>query len=164
MHSRFAKASKRVVPSENRGVSAVMVVAVLVVGIELFTATTHIRLFAQVGYKNLRAPSHLVRDADLDPFAYFAPSQALVAAQRIIPDNASYTIVLGHEAPGPSATIADDIFRFWLVPRHYTPRIREADWAITYNESSESLGVRYTQELGLGPGVNAVRLARPAHG
>ena len=141
MHARFAKAPKRFVPSGNRGVSAVMAVAVLVVGIELFTAATHIRLFAQVGYKNLRASPHLVRDADLDPFAYFAPTQALVAAQRIIPKDATYTIVVGHEQPGPSATIADDIFRFWLVPRHYTPSIREADWAITYNESSESLGV-----------------------
>ena len=56
MHSRFAKAPTRLVPSANRGVSAVMAVAVLVVGIELFTAATHIRLFAQVGYKNLRAP------------------------------------------------------------------------------------------------------------
>ncbi len=141
-----------------------MAVAVLVVGIELFTAVTHIRLFAQVGYKNLRAPQHLVRDADLDPFAYFAPTQALVTAQRVIPKDATYTIVLGHEQPGPSATIASDIFRFWLVPRHYTPSIRKADWAITYNESSESLGVPYTQELGLGPGVNAVRLTRAANG
>ncbi len=137
-----------------------MAVAVIVVAIELFSAVTHLRLFAQVGYKNLRAPSHLVRDADLDPFAYFAPTQSLVAAQRIIPESATYTIVVGHEQPGPPKGIADDIFRFWLVPRHYTTNIRNADWAITYNESSESLGVPYTKELGLGPGVNAVKLGR----
>lgn len=137
-----------------------MAVAVVVVAIELFSAVTHLRLFAQVGYKNLRAPAHLVRDADLDPFAYFAPTQALVAAQRIIPEQATYTIVVGHEEPGPTATIAGDIFRFWLVPRRYTRNVRKADWAITYNESSESLGVPYTEELGLGPGVNAVKLGR----
>ncbi len=135
-----------------------MVVAVLVVSVSLFSAVTHIRFFAGVGYKNLRGPPHLVRDADLDPFAFFAPTQSLVAAQRIIPKNASYTIVIGHEAPGPPAGIADDIFRFWLVPRRYTTNVREADWAITYNASSESLGVPFTKELGLGPGVNAVKL------
>jgi hypothetical protein len=163
MHPGSANGPKRLFPSGIRGVSAVTAVALVVVAVELFTAATHIRLFAQVGYKNLRAPSHLVRDADLDPFAYFAPTQALVAAQRIIPENASYTIVVGHEAPGPSAIITNDIFRFWLVPRHYTRSIRRADWAITYNESSESLGVPYVQELGLGPGVNVVKLRRPAN-
>lgn len=162
MPSRAASGPKRFVPSGAHRLSAVTAVAVAVVAIELFTAATHISLFARVGYKNLRAPSHLVRDADLDPFAYFAPTQALVAAQRLIPANATYTIVVGHEAPGPPAGVANEIFRFWLVPRQYTRSVRDADWAITYNESSESLGVPYTRELGLGPGVNLVKLGRAA--
>ena len=137
-----------------------MAVAVLVVAVALFSAVTHLRFFAGVGYKNLRGPTHLVRDADLDPFAYFAPTQPLVAAQRIIPENATYTIVVGRQQTGPPVAIVEDIFRFWLVPRHYTTSVRMADWAITYNKSSEALGVPYTKEFGLGPGTNAVKLGR----
>ncbi|HEX4518463.1 MAG TPA: hypothetical protein VH063_02670 [Gaiellaceae bacterium] len=161
MDSGSANGPKGFAPSRIRGLSWLTIVALVVVSVDLVTAATHLRVFAQVGYKNIRAPSHLVRDADLDPFAYFAPTQALVAAQRVIPKDATYTIVVGHEEPGgPPVGIADDIFRFWLVPRRYTKHIADADWAITYNAASESLGVPYTKEVGLGPSVNAVKLGR----
>ena len=133
-------------------------VAVVIVAVELWTAVSHTVAFAKVGYQNVRGPRHLVRDADLDPLSYFAPTQALVAATRIIPRNATYTIVVGNEEPGPPAKIVDDIFKLWLVPRRYVSSVQKADWAITYNQSSEGLGVGYSEELGLGPGVNADKL------
>jgi hypothetical protein len=137
----------------------VLLAAILAAG-ELFVAVSHVLLFAQVGHKNLTGPRHLVREADLDPFSYFAPTQALVAAQDVIPRDATYSIVVGNEAAGPPVEIADDIFRFWLVPRRYTSDLSQAQWVITYNAASEALGVPYTREIGLGPGVNAVKLAR----
>jgi hypothetical protein len=70
--------------------------------------------------------------------------------------------VVGNEEPSPPTKIVDDIFKLWLVPRRYVSRLADADWAITYNEASEGLGVGYTQELGLGPGVNAVKLVHRA--
>ena len=133
-------------------------VAAVVVAFELWTAVSHTVAFARVGYQNARGPRHLVRDADLDPLSYFAPTQALVAATRVIPRNATYTIVVGHEEPGPPKGIVNAIFQFWLVPRRYVASLARADWAITYNQSSEALGVRYSKELGLGPGVNADKL------
>ncbi len=135
--------------------------AAILVTAELWVAVSHTRLFAQVGYKNLTGSRHLVRDADLDPFSFFAPTQALVTAQDVIPRDATYAIVVGNEAPGPALEIAQDIFRFWLVPRRYAANLDQAQWVITYNAASESLGVPYTKEIGLGPGVNAVKLARP---
>ena len=142
-----------------QGRALALLAACLAAG-ELFVAVSHIRLFAQVGHKNLTGPRHLVREADLDPFSYFAPTQALVAAQDVIPRDATYSIVVGNEAAGPPVEIADDIFRFWLVPRRYTADLSQAQWVITYNAASEALGVPYTREIGLGPGVNAVKLAR----
>lgn len=133
-------------------------VAAGVVAFELWTAVSHTLTFARVGYQNARGPRHLVRDADLDPLSYFGPTQALVAATRIIPRNATYTIVVGHQEPGPPKGIVDDVFRFWLVPRHYVSSLAKAGWVITYNESSEKLGVPYSKEFGLGPSVNVDKL------
>jgi hypothetical protein len=135
-----------------------MLVAAVIVAFELWTAVSHTIAFAKVGYQNATGPRHLVRDADLDPLSYFAPTQALVAATRIIPPDATYTIVVGNEEPGPPKGIVNDVFRFWLVPRRYVPTLAQAQWAITYNQSSEALGVGYSEELGLGPGVNADKL------
>jgi hypothetical protein len=143
-------------------VTVLTLVAAVVVAFELVTAVSHTLTFARVGYQNAKGPRHLVRDADLDPLSYFAPTEALVAATRIIPRNASYTIVVGNEEPSPPTTIVDDIFKLWLVPRRYVPKLADADWAITYNQSSEGLGVDYSKELGLGPGVNAVKLVHAA--
>jgi hypothetical protein len=143
------------------GSRRLVMLAAIVVTAELWVAVSHTRFFAQVGYKNLTGPRHLVREADLDPFSYFAPTQPLVAAQDVIPRDATYSIVVGNEEPSPPVEIVHDIFRFWLVPRGYTTDLHQAQWAITYNAASESLGVPYTKEISLGPGVNAVKLARP---
>jgi hypothetical protein len=137
----------------------VLLVAV-VVAAELVVAVSNLRLLTQVGYKNLTGPRHLVRSADLDPFAYFAPTQALVAAQDVIPRDATYSIIVGNEAPGPPVEIVRDIFRFWLIPRRYTTDLHRAQWVVTYNAASEAIGMPYTAEIGLGPGVNAVKLVR----
>jgi hypothetical protein len=145
-------------PGLRGGVTVLTLVAAVIVVFELWTAVSHTLAFAQVGYQNLRGPRHLVRDADLDPLSYFAPTEALVAATRIIPRDATYTVRVGNEEPSPPTQIVDDIFKLWLVPRRYVPSLADAQWAITYNKSSESLGVGYSKELGLGPGVNADKL------
>ena len=140
----------------------VLVVAVVVVGAQLWLALTRTSFYARVGYHNLKAPTLLVRDADVDPFSYFDPTLAMVAAQRAIPRDATYTIVVGNEQPGQEMApgFAISVYRLWLLPRRYTTNIHEAQWALTYFEGSEYLGVPYAQEIGLGPGVNAVKLGK----
>jgi hypothetical protein len=136
------------------------VLAAVVVLIELWLAVSRTSFYAHVGARNLRAAQLLVRDADVDPFAYFDPTLAMVAAQRAIPRNATYTIVYGGEQPGRKMVpgFAKSVYRLWLVPRKYTTDIHKAQWALTYFKSSEFLGVPYRKEIGLGPGVNAVEL------
>src|SRR6185437_16767552 len=95
-------------------------------------------------------------------FTYFDPTLAMVDAQLVIPRNATFTIVVGDEQSGRNMTrpFATIVYRFWLAPRHYTTNIHKAQWALTYFKSSESLGVPYVHEFGLGPGVNAVQLKK----
>jgi hypothetical protein len=135
-------------------------VAAVVVVAELWLAVSRSSFYAGVGYRNLKVPPLLVRDADVDPFAYFDPTLAMIAAQRAIPADATYTIVYGGEQPVRKMTrvFAIDVYRFWLTPRRYTTDVHKAQWALTYFKSSEFLGVPYTKEIGLGPGVNAVKL------
>jgi hypothetical protein len=147
-------------PGRRGGATLLTLVAVVVVAFELWISVSHTVAFAKVGYQNVRGPRHLVRDADLDPLSFFAPTNALVAATRVIPRNATYTIVVGDEKGGTPVGIVNDIFMFWLVPRRYVPSVSDADWAITYNQSSEKLGVGFSREVGLGPGVNAVKLVQ----
>jgi hypothetical protein len=142
------------------GRSWLVAVAALVAAVELVMAVTRTPFYARVGNKNLHAPKLLVRDADVDAFVYYDPTFAMVAAQYAIPRNATYTIVVGNEGkhamvPG----LAIDVYRLFLMPRKYTTDIKKAQWALTYWKSSEFLGVPYTTELGLGPGVNAVKLS-----
>jgi hypothetical protein len=60
------------------------------------------------------------------------------------------------EDPG----IVKVLFRFWLLPLRYVLKIADAQWVIAYQRPSESLGVQYTQEIGLGPDINVVKVKR----
>jgi hypothetical protein len=83
-----------------------------------------------------------------------------VLAAQTIPRNATYTVVVGQVPPlgGTYPNAIPPLFQDWLLPRRYTPTLADAQWAITYHEPSELLGVPYTRELGLGPDANAVEL------
>ena len=138
--------------------SWLLVAAVVIAVVELAIAVAHTSFYVRVGWKNLKAPPMLVRDADVDPFAYYDPTLPMIAAGRAIPPHATYTIVLGRERNAMVPGLAIDVYRLWLAPRRYTTDIHEAQWALTYWKSSEFLGVPYSTEIGLGPGVNAVKL------
>jgi len=133
-----------------------VVVAVIVVAVDLAVAAWHTPLLARIGHQNLTGPRYLVRDADLDPFSIFAPTQAFVLAQQTIPRDATYTVVVGDDPPVASPGVVQSVFRFWLMPRRYTARLSAAQWVIAYHHPSETLGVRYSKEIGLGPDANAV--------
>jgi hypothetical protein len=139
---------------------ALIVLAAAVAGIELFGAAAKLPGVARIGYDNARQPYRLVRDADLDPFASFAPTAPLAVAAETIPRDATFAIVVGDEEPRIDPELVRQLFQLWLLPRAYTPRLRDADWVIVYNHASETAGVPYTREVGLGPGVNALEVAR----
>jgi hypothetical protein len=140
--------------------SLVLVVAAVIVTAELWAAVTNVRPYARIGYRNLATPNPLVRDADLDPLASFTSTGALVRATQAIPRDATYAIVFGNDPPVANPAEARVAFRFWLQPRRYVRRAADADWVIAYHRSSETLGVRYSREVGLTPGVNVVEVTR----
>jgi hypothetical protein len=104
-------------------------------------------------------PAVPVEAADFDPFALYAMPEALVRARSVIPPNATYAVVTGHLNPfqRQAAPLA---FALGLLPRVVTPDRRRAQWVIAYDTPSEGLGIRYSQEIGLGPGVNVVKVER----
>jgi hypothetical protein len=139
---------------------ALLFVTAVVVALELWVAAGQALTFARIGHQNLNGPSYLVRDADLDPLSYFASTQALVLARETIPSDATYAVVVGNNPPVADAGGIKLVFRFWLFPRKYTRRLAAADWVIAYHHSSETLGVPYENEIGLGPDASAVQVKR----
>jgi hypothetical protein len=112
---------------------------------------------ARIGYRSFQMSTPLIRDADIDPLAVYVPkTSALVLARRTIPPDASFAIVVGGSIHDPGTLKL--IFRLWLLPRRYVQTPAAAQWVIAYERPSETLGVPYTQEIGLAPDVNVVKV------
>ena len=137
--------------------TAVLLVAAAAALVEIWVAVVPTVDVARIGYRSLQTPTPLVRDADIDPLALYVPkTSALVHARETIPPDATYTVVVSNSIRDPG--IVTVIFRLWLMPRRYVRTLAGAQWVIAYERSSESLGVPYTQEIGLAPDVNAVKV------
>ena len=88
------------------------------------------------------------------------PNEMIERAERVIPPEATYNLVLG-----PQFELSDTqragipvVLRYYLLPRHQVEGTEQADWVIAYGQSSETLGVRYRREVPLAEGVNALEL------
>jgi hypothetical protein len=137
----------------------VLIVVSSVAVFDLLVSTFHAWPLAKIGYQDVSVPPRLVRDADIDSFASFGPTGALVTAGRTIPRNATYSIVVGRNPPTTEdPRLVKTILRLWLLPRIYIAKPADAQWVIAYHHSSETLGIRYTDETGLATGVNVVRV------
>ena len=113
---------------------------------------------AKRGYHSLRNPGYTVSAGDLGPLAYFASTAALANARRLIPPDATYAVAVGTGVPPGQRAGIPLAFKFWLPPRRYVVRPRDAQWVIAYGQASEKLGVPYTSEIGLAPDVNLVKV------
>jgi hypothetical protein len=143
------------------------VVAAVTVFFELWASVSHAPTVARVAYDHLRDPAVSVRDADIDPLAYFVPTSALVAAAREIPRNATYTVLLGGEQSretGPAVTVtpaAIAVFRLWLLPRRYVATTRRAQWAVLYRRRLATVQSPYNHARRLDKDVTLLQLSRP---
>lgn len=135
-----------------------LVAVVCVVVFDLLVSASHAWQLAKIGYQDASVPPRLVRDADVDSFASFGPTGPLVTAARVIPRNATYSIVVGQKPPTPNPATIETILRLWLLPRTYVSNPADAQWVIGYHQSSELLGIPYADETGLAPDVNVVRV------
>jgi len=149
---------RRVVPSNRR--RGLVLLAGVVVALELWAAVGHIGDIVRSGYRAVSEPSYPVQEADLDPLAFYALPEAVVRARDVIPPHATFAVVTG---PGLTSTqrLAAVAFRLMLLPRLFTADRHRAQWVIAYRASSEALGVPYSREIGLAPGVNVIEAVRP---
>jgi hypothetical protein len=88
------------------------------------------------------------------------PDEMLLRVRQVIPEDASFAIVLGDaiELTEAQLTGIPQFLRYWLVPRRFEDEQGDADWVISYGHSSETLGVPVAEEVELAEAINAVRV------
>jgi hypothetical protein len=116
----------------------------------------------RTAYDSVTAHGPSWNSGELGPSFAWATSEEMVNAANTLPKNATYTIVFGNAPPlmPIERTGILPLFRYWLLPRRYTPRLRDAQWVITYHHSSETVGVPYKKEIGLGLDANTFKVTR----
>lgn len=137
-----------------------LVAAGLVAAVDLAAAATQVPTVVRVVRSQTTQQVRLVRDADLDPLAAFVPTGALAAAAADMPADATYAIVVADKPAVADPQLIRIVFAFWLLPRRYTPRLADAQWVIAYRVPSERTGVRFSQEIGIGPEISLLQVVR----
>ncbi|CAB4696751.1 MAG: hypothetical protein F2663_05345 [Actinobacteria bacterium] len=143
---------------------AVAIIATAAVAAQLIVAVAHLPSLAMAGGRAYDTKTPAIRDGDLDPLALYAGTQALVLARAAIPPSATFAVAIGNDPPVAQPEVLRRIFDFWLAPRRDVGDPAKADWVIVYHRSSESVGVPYTTEAGLGPDGNAIKVSHPNTG
>ena len=136
--------------------------AIVISLLALLAACTRVPHIARAGWNHARTPAQSVQQRELAAVVFAQAPEMFLSAAKIIPRNATYSVVVG-DIPETSSDFHEAIpllFQYWLLPRRFTLNVHDADWVISYDHPSETLGVRYSQELGLAPAVNVVKVIR----
>jgi hypothetical protein len=159
MDMAWAGASIGRVGSRLRDVLKVSAVAIAALSLYAAVSRTAAPIRATRGALRANAGS---TPRDLAPAARFSLVPLIAAAKRVIPRDAVYTVVIGKNPPVDplTAEAIQPMLSYGIAPRRYTPQLADADWVITYHQSSEALGVKVSREIGLDADGNAVRVAR----
>jgi hypothetical protein len=114
------------------------------------------------GWTSITAPVASVQNRELAAVIYAQDPDMFLKAARIIPQGATYSVVVGDSPPTSSAfhEAIPLLFQYWLLPRRFTPDIHAASWVISYSHSSETLGIRYSEEINIGPTTNIDKVIR----
>ena len=136
--------------------------AVVIAVLALIAAGSQAPKIARHAWSRATAPSESVTQRELAAVVYAQAPEMFLNAARIIPRDATYSVVVGDTPPNTADfhELIPFLFQYWLLPRRFTPNPRAADWVISYDHPSETLGVRYSQELGIATAVNIVKVTR----
>ena len=128
----------------------------------LIAGGTQAPKLARLAWSRATAPSESLTDRELAAVIVAQSPDMFLKVAATIPRNATYAVVVGDEPPPPSnfPFLIPLLFQYWLLPRHYTHDIHDADWVISYNHPSETLGVRYSEEINISPTANVVKVIR----
>jgi hypothetical protein len=136
--------------------------AAVIATLALIAAASQAPKIARDGWTNLTAHTASTTDRQLAAVVYSqAPNSTFLTAAKIIPLNATYAVVYGQLPPNPTSDFKfaiPTLFQYWLLPRHYTRDIHKAQWVISWHHPSETLGVRYSEELPIGDDSNIVKV------
>ena len=116
----------------------------------------------RAAYNSVTSHGPSWNSGELGPSPAWETSEEMTNATKVLPRNAVYTIVFGNLPPlmPIEQTGILPLFRYWLLPRRYTPNLRDAQWVITYHHPSETVGVPYKKEISLGPDANTFKVTR----
>jgi hypothetical protein len=136
--------------------------AAVVAVLALVAAAAEAPGVVRAAYNSFTAHGQSWNSGELGPSFAWETSEEMTNATKVLPRNAVYTIVFGNAPPLQPIEQSGilPLFRYWLLPRRYTPRLRDAQWVITYHHASETVGVPYRKEITLGPDANTFRVTR----
>jgi hypothetical protein len=144
-------------PRRARPRDALLLVAALAVGCQLWAAASHGKEILDATSEFFDEPRRTLRGADLAPLSSFASTQALLLARETIPADATFAVAVGDGVGrGEEVAVA---FQHWLVPRRRTS-LEDAEWVIVYRRPADSLDLPVRRVVDLGPAADAVEVAR----
>lgn len=135
--------------------------AVVIAVLALIAAGSQVPVIARSGWSHLHEHVPSTTDRELAAVVYSqAPNSTFLAAAHDIPRNALYSVVVGEDPPNPFGfkVAIPALFQYWLLPRRYTKNIHKAQYVISWHHSSETLGIRYSEELGIGADSNVLKV------
>jgi len=101
---------------------------------------------------------------DLQPTYYPQPYlfRLAVALRRHIPRDATYAVVVGDGPTVPDIVREGlpQLLEYALLPRRYAADVTGAQYIVTWDHPSETLGVPVKRELGLSSDANLVQVRR----
>ena len=96
--------------------------------------------------------------------AQIADPRLFVAAQRVIPEDASYFVMIGKRPVVDNTVVRRSVrpfARYWLLPRRLTRDIAEADWILSYRADLRASGLIFERVVSLGAGMSLAKVAEP---
>lgn len=90
------------------------------------------------------------------------PIEAFVESERLIPEDATYFVLVGDNLPLSEYqhTALVPLLQYWLYPRRLTRDIAAADWAIAYGAPTETLGVPLGSQVEVAPAIVVAEIER----
>jgi hypothetical protein len=141
--------------SAREAVAVVVAVALVGVGYQAWQT-------GRSGWQALHTRPAPLQQRELGGVLYGSMDGAIAKAERMIPRDALYSIATGESPPSdPSfAAAVPGVFRYFLLPRRYTPDVHQARWIVTFHHPSETLGVPVEREIPLTQFTNLIEVGR----
>src|SRR5205814_4870353 len=105
----------------------------------LVAAAAEVPGVVRAAHDSVTSPQQSWSSGELGPSFAWETSEEMTNAAKTLPRNAVYTIVFGNDPPLQpiESTGILPLFRYWLLPRRYTPNLHKPQWVITYHHASQ---------------------------